>query len=47
MKDRVGKEVRKVCYLNGKKNYAVWKLVRYEGYKHAHGQDIRRRCKGE
>ena len=46
-KVRVGQTVRKVCYVNGKKHYAVIKLVAIQSYKHSHGQDIRRKAKNE
>ena len=42
-----GKKFRKIIYLNGRKHYAVLKVVAIQSYKKAHGQDIRRRAIGE
>lgn len=47
MRDRVGKEVRKVCYIGGKKHYAVWQLVRYESYKRSSQLDQKYKSKAE
>ena len=44
---KVGQTIRKVCYVSGKKHYAVIKLVALQSYKHSHGQDIRRKSKAE
>ena len=44
---RKGKKFRKVIYLNGKKHYAVLKVVAIQSYKKAHGQDIKRSSKAE
>ena len=37
------KLIRKVKYINGQKCYLVYKLIDVQTYKHAHGQDIRRK----
>ena len=35
--------IRKIRYMDGRKVYYVYKLVDVQEYKHAHGQDIKRK----